>query len=93
MQQALNDDKSPILDTSGNNIVRSIFGAALCIRRFIDMTILVACNEIALNQTKSTMAMMNLCTWLLDYLSTYPDPSVTFKKSDMVLWVSSDNSY
>ena len=93
LQQALKDDDSPILNQSGNNLVRSIVGAALFIGRFIDMTLLVACNEIALNQTNSTMATLNLCTWLLDYMSTYPDPSITYKKSDMVLWVSSDSSY
>ena len=26
-------------------------------------------------------------------MSTYSDPSITFKKSEIVLWVSSDSSY
>lgn len=93
LQQAMKEDDSPTLDKTGNNIVRSIVGAALFIGRFIDMTLLVACNEIALDQTNSTMSTMNLCTWLLDYMHTYPDPSITFKKSDMILWVSSDSNY
>ena len=38
-----------ILDKIGNNAIRSIVGAALFTGRFIDMTLLVACNEIALN--------------------------------------------
>ena len=49
LQQVLEDDNSPILDKIGNNLVRSIVGAALYIGRFIDMTLLVACNEIALD--------------------------------------------
>jgi len=42
------DDYSPKLDTSGNTVVRQIVGAALHISRFIDMALLVACNQISL---------------------------------------------
>jgi len=59
----------------------------------LDMTELVACNEIALQQCDSTTKTLNVCAWLLDYMSTYPKPSITFKRSDMILWVSSDSSY
>ena len=93
MQQAINDDDRPILDAKGNNIIQSIARAALCISWFIDNTILVASNEIALNQSNSTIAIMNLCISLLDYTRIYPDPLITFKKSDIVLWVLSDSSY
>jgi len=92
IQQSMEDD-SPTLDTKGNTLVRQIVGAALYIGRFIDMTLLVACNEIALQQTDATIKTLNLCTWLLDYMSTYPNPSITYKKSDMILWISSDSSY
>ena len=59
----------------------------------IDMTILVTCNDLGLQQTKSTMETLNLASWLLDYLATYPNPSITYKASDMILWISSDSSY
>ena len=39
------------------------------------------------------MKILNLCAWLLDYISTYPGPSITCKKSDIILWISSDSSY
>lgn len=59
----------------------------------IENTILVACNDIAIQQTKSTMKALNLCTWLLDYMATYPDPSIICYKLDMQLYISSDASY
>ena len=93
LQQAAKDDDSPLLDNIGNTVVRSIVGAALFIGRFIDMTLLVACSELALAQCNSTVATMNLCAWLLDCMCTYPDPSIMHKKSDMILWISSDSSY
>ena len=57
------------------------------------MTLLVTCNDIGIQQTKSTMNTLNLTAWMLDYMATYPNPSITFKASDMILWVSSDSSY
>ena len=59
----------------------------------LDMMILGNCNDLGLQQTKSTMNTLNLALWLLDYMATYPNPSITFKASDMVLWISSDSSY
>jgi len=57
------------------------------------MTLLVTCNDIGIQQTKSTTNTLNLISWLLDYMATYPNPSITFKASDMVLWISSNSSY
>ena len=82
LQQAIKDDNSLVLDKDSNSLGRSIVGAALFISRFIDMTLLVGCNKIALPQTDATIATMNVCTQLLDYVSVHPDPSIRFKKSD-----------
>ena len=91
--QSVLDDTAPILNKNDNTLVRKIVGFALYIARMLDMTSLVACNEIALQQCNATTKTLNICSWLLDYMSTYPNPSVTFKRSDMILWVSSDSSY
>ena len=48
LQQVMKDDNSLVLEKEGNILVRSIVGAVLCIGRFIDMTLLVGCNKIAL---------------------------------------------
>ena len=39
------------------------------------------------------MKTLNLYTWLLDYMATYSNPSITYHKSDMQLYISSDSSY
>jgi len=93
IQLAKTDDHSPKLDDKGIKLIQSIIGAALYIGRLLDMTILVACNEIAIQQTNSTTNTLNLASWLLDYMATYQNPSITYKASDMCLWISSDSSY
>jgi len=93
IQLAKDEDTSPPLDSKGIKLIQSIVGATLYIARILDMTLLVTCNDIGIQQTKSTTNTLNLTSWLLDYMATYPNPSITYKASDMVLWVSSDSSY
>ena len=93
VQLAKEVDKSPPLDEQGIKLIQSIVGATLYIARILEMTLLVTCNDIGIQQTKSTMNTLNLTSWMLDYMATYPNPSITFKASDMILWVSSDSSY
>ena len=93
VQLAKEVDKSPPLDEQGIKLIQSIIGATLYIARILEMTLLVTCNDIGIQQTKSTMNTLNLTAWMLDYMATYPNPSITFKASDMILWVSSDSSY
>ena len=59
----------------------------------IDNTILVSCDDIAAQQKMATMKTLNLCAWLLEYIHTYQNPSITCCKSDMHLWIVSDSSY
>ena len=59
----------------------------------IDNTILVACNNLRIQQNSVTSNTLNLCIWLLDYLYIHPNPSITFKKSNMQYWISSNSSY
>lgn len=92
--QWVHEEKSlPILDKEGIKLAQQIIGGALYLGRIIDSTILVTCNEITLNQNKSTMKTLNFCTWLLDYMATYPNPSITYHRSDMQLHISSDSSH
>ena len=41
----------------------------------------------------STTTTLNLCAQLLNYVTIHPNPTITFKKSDMILQISSDSSY
>ena len=93
VQFAKGEDTSPLLDGDGIKLVQSIVGATLYIARILEMTLLVTCNDIGIQQTKSTSNTLNLISWLLDHMATHPNPSITFKASDMILWMSSDSSY
>ena len=82
---AKEDDQSPKLDAKGVKLIQSIVGTALYIGRLLEMMILVTCNDIGIQQTQSTTNMLSLLSWLLDYMAIYPNPSITYKASDMCL--------
>ena len=92
-QYAFEEEDLPILEKEGITIIQSIVGASLYFGRIIDNTILVAVNDIGSQQAKPTEKTLSLTTWLLDYMATHPNPSITYKKSDMQYWISSDSSY
>ena len=52
-------DASPKLDDKRMKFVQIIVGAALCMGGLIDNTILVATNELGINQTKSTKKLFH----------------------------------
>ena len=86
-------DNTPKLDIHGVKQVQSIVGSILYGARLIDNPTLVAVNEIGSQQANSIMNTLNLCSWLLDCIATYPNPSITCKRSDMILCVASESSY
>ena len=85
IQIAIKDDDAPLLEKDGNTLVRRIIGSLLFYARMIDMTLLVATNDLALQQSHSTTTTLNLCTWLLNYVALHPNASITYKRSDMIL--------
>jgi len=93
IQEPLPEDDSPLLPAQGITYIQRIIGAALYLARIIDSTLLVACNDIAIKQTAATTKTLSLAKFMLDYMISNPDPSITFFKSDMQLWVVSDASY
>ena len=93
MQLAVKEDDSQKLDPNGIKLMQIIVGAVLHYGRMIDSTVLVACNDIASQQSSATEKTLRLSAWLLDYLASNPSASIACKKSDMQYWVSSDASY
>ena len=59
----------------------------------IDNTLLVTCNDIGRQQLSATENTYHLCQYMLNYMASHPNPSITFYKSDMQLWVVADTSY
>jgi hypothetical protein len=86
-------DLSPLLDAIGIKRVQQISGTFLYYSRSIDPTIIVALNEISLQQSSPTEATRQACNMLMDYLSTHPDAKIRYHASDMVLAVCSDAAY
>ena len=60
VQLAKGEDTSPPLDGKGITLIQSIVGATLYIARILEMTLLVTCNNIGIQQTKSTINTLNL---------------------------------
>ena len=53
----------------------------------------MALSSIAIEQSKGTTNTMEKEKQLLDYLDTYPDATIRFRASDMIMNVHSDASY
>ena len=62
VQLATKEDTSPKLDKNGIKLIQSIRGAALYIACMIDITLLVTCNDIGIQQTQSTTNILNLAS-------------------------------
>ena len=86
-------DESPPLQPHQIKRIQQIVGVLLYYARMVDNTMLVAINTIAAAQAKGTEATLDAVTQLLNYAATHPTAVVRYKRSDMILYVSSDASY
>jgi hypothetical protein len=73
--------------------VQQITGTLLYYARAVDATLLVALGTIAEQQAKGTEAAARAILHLLNYCRTYPDATLRYHASEMVLWIHSDASY
>jgi hypothetical protein len=58
----------------------------------VDITVLMALSSIAIKQSKGMTNTMEKAKQLLDYLATYPDATIQFRASDMIMNVHSNAS-
>ena len=68
-------------------------GTFLYYGRAVEPTILVALNEISMQQSKPTATTIKQLQHLMDYLYTYPNATLRFYAGTMQLKVESDASY
>ncbi len=73
--------------------IQCIIGSILYYARAVDITVLMALSSIAIKQSKETTNTLAKAKQLLDYLATYPDATICFRASDMIMNVHSDASY
>ena len=78
-------DDSPPLNEKGIKRVQVIVGALIYIGRAVNNKLLVASSGIGAQQASATEETKDAIEQLLDYVATYPDDSILFRKSDMIL--------
>ena len=88
-----NLSKKTILDKAGKQLVQPIAGAFLYYGRAVGPTILPAQTDIASAQANPMQHTLKACDMLMDYLWTYPNAKLQYRKSDMVLYVDSNAAY
>ncbi len=65
--------------------VQKIIGSLLYYAQAVDNKLLVALNAISARQAKATVHIEQLIDMLLNYVPTYPNNSIVYRASDMVL--------
>ena len=93
IQYAPVPDAQPFLSTKETNIIQQIVGTFLYYAHAVDPTMLMALNKIGANQAAPTATTARKVTQFLDFAATYPNATITYTASDMVLHVHSDASY
>ena len=73
--------------------VQAVVGSLLYYARAVDPTMLPAVTAIASAQANPTALVLSQAHCLLAYAATYPNNSIVYHKSDMILRVQSDASY
>lgn len=84
---------SPPLHATDTTRVQSICGTFLYYGQAIDPTILPALNRISTSQSAPTEETLARCLQLLDYLATYPDATIQYTASDIILICETDAAY
>ena len=92
-QAPLPIDISPKLPPEQIKEIQRVIGSILYYARAVDITVLMALSSIAIEQANGTTSTMEKAKQLLDYLATYPDATIRFRASDMIMNVHSDASY
>ena len=92
-QSPLPVDMSPKLNPDEIKEIQRVISSILYYACAVDITVLMALSSIAIKQSKGTTSTMMKAKQLLGYLATYPDATISFRASDMIINVHSDASY
>ncbi len=92
-QAPLPVDISPNFPPKEIKEIQRVIGSILHYARAVNITVLMALHSIAIEQSKGTTNMMAKAKQLLDYLATYPEATIRFWASDMILNVHLDALY
>ena len=92
-QYAKTVDKKLQLYAEGIKHIQKVIGTLIYYAHAIDSTMLMAINAISSDQATGTTATADAATWLLDYAATYPNDTIRYNTSQMILHIHSDASY
>lgn len=87
------DDTSAPLSAPMINTVQQIIGCLLYYVRGVDSTMLLAVDHISREQLNGTEATLSKVKRLMEYAATFPDATIVYYPSDMVLIGNVDGSY
>ncbi len=83
----------PTLSPNKIKEIQCIIGSILYYAWAVNITVLMALSSDAIKQSKGTTNTMQKAKQLLDYLATYPDTTICFWASNMIMNVHSNASY
>jgi hypothetical protein len=86
-------DETPPLTAKQCLHIQKVTGSVLYYARAVDPTVSMLLNDISTEQTKATEKTQAATNQLLDYLATYPNATIRYHDSDMILHINSDASY
>ena len=86
-------DTIPLLNDKGIKRVQGIFGALLYVGISVNNKILVTLSANGAQQAASTEEIADAIEQLLDYLATYPDDGIIFRRIDMILAAHTDTGF
>ena len=72
------------------NIIQGIVGALIYVGREVNNKLIVALIAIGAQQAAATEDTAEAIEQLLDYVATYPNDGILFRKSDMILAAHAD---
>ena len=86
-------DTLPILPAAQINMLQQITGCFLYYARGVDGTMLLTVDHISREQSHGTAATLQKAIRLLEYAATFPDATIVYYPSDMILMSNVDGSY
>ena len=91
--QQITFDDSPPLDAAGVKTLQGIVGVMLYAARAVDGMKLLPCSHLSSAQSKPTQTDLDAAYTLLRNAATFPNPTLVFRPSDMILRIIGDASY
>ena len=91
--QTANINTSKPLPPEKLKLLQSKLGTIYYYSRMMDLTTLVANNDISINQASATFNTNDKMNKLMDYLCTNSNAKIKYRVSDMILKIHSDGSY